>query len=440
MSATFYRDLPAAPTFASAVDNNSCSPLPNDWNVLVAAVRCTETAVEQGRYRDVNAVAVACIAAMRNGFSCHEFPAVFGGDVVTFCVPESALENARALLLECQQLARREFDLDLRIGGVPVTLLRELGTDVKVGHFGTAEGQTQVIVTGEGINTAEDLVKGSHQFLIQRSRSSLKANFAGFQSRVSEISASGAENVSLLIRALDPSELERTLAYAHVLQLIESIYGETDSHHPVDAQGPRSGFSPDALRNEARVCNPGFNRIGKAMHLLSVLPQVAARAGVHNTEGSDGMAKPQMRDLSNWRGFDGQLRMVITGTTEQRAKLRGRLSELHYSSRIAFGMHASNSSLITSIVDDSAGSCVHFVDGGAGGYATASIEMKAQLRVLEARQQRIDAEAGESLAAELRRQSANFRKTSDAIGEVQLSNLPFAARENRQERVASAPL
>lgn len=435
MSATFYRDLPAAPTFASAVDNNSYSPLPNDWNVLVAAVRCTETAVEQGRYRDVNAVAVACIAAMRNGFSCHEFPAVFGGDVVTFCVPESALENARALLLECQQLAQREFDLDLRIGGVPVTLLRELGTDVKVGHFRTAEGKTQVIVTGEGINAAKDLVKGSHQFLIQRSRSSLKANFAGFQSRFSEIPASGAENVSLLIRALDPSELERTLAYAHMLQLIESIYGETDSHHPVDAQGPRSGISPEALRNEARICNPGFNRIGKAIHVLSVLPQVATRAGVHNTEGRDDLVKPQVRDLSNWRGFDGQLRMVITGNTEQRAKLRGRLSELHNSARIAFGMHASNSSLITSIVGERSVDCVHFVDGGAGGYALASIEMKAQLRTLEARQQQVDAEVGESLAGELRHQTANFRKASEAVNEVRPAIAPFATQEIRQERL-----
>jgi hypothetical protein len=445
VTAKFYSDLPTSESFASAFESRACRPLPDDWTVLVATVRCIEAAVEQGRYRDVNAVAVASIAAIRNGFPGQDYPVIFCGDGVTLCLPENALENARALLLDCQQLARREFDLDLRIGAVPVSLLRELGTDVRVGRVSSATGQPQAWVTGDGLSTAEDLVKSSHQFLIQRSRSSLKANFAGFQCRLDEVPSPSEETISLLVRAVDGSELEQTLTYTHVLQLIGSIYGSENAHHPVRATGVRMRLSPGWLRNEARVCNPGYNRLGKAMHLLSVLPQFAGIADARSVDGANGSCEAAVRRQSHWRGFDDQLRMVIAGTVEHRARLRARLTELHHSGRVAFGIHVSNSSLITSIVCAQTGETLHFIDGTSGGYALAAVEMKAQLRVLESQQQRTDIAIGESLAAELRRQSAHFRKDRREISDRQsderlLDELGLATKENRQKRVGLSPL
>ena len=46
---------------------------------------------------------------------------------------------------------------------------------------------------------------------------------------------------------------------------------------------------------------------------------------------------------------------------------------------IAFGIHASSNALITCMISHHQKDHVHFVDGSAGGYALASVEMKQQL-------------------------------------------------------------
>ncbi len=407
VSSTFYRDLPALESFSTFFDASSHSPLPDDWHVLVADVRDSKRAIEAGHYRNVNTVGVACIAAMRDGFPDQDYPFVFGGDGASFCIPTSALENAKTILLDCQQLARKDFDLDLRIGAVPVTLLRELGTDVCIGKLRISLNYAQAMVTGDGWAMAERLVKSSHQFLIQRSKSSLRASFAGFECRWREIPSPSEENISLLVMALEDTELERRLTYTHVQHLIESIYGSPETHHPVRVEELNLDLSPLSMRSEARVRNPGFNRVSKAMHMLSVWPLVATgRYLMENkvrTEFTDwGGYKARLRDNTDFRKFDDLLRMVIAGTLEQRAKLRSRLSELAASGRIVDGLHASEGALLTCIVGDYNDDHVHLVDGSNGGYAVAAVELKAQLKAFEARVASVDEAVGEDLHQRLR--------------------------------------
>lgn len=406
-SSSFYRDLPAYGSFAGFFEARRYAALPVDWSVLVADVRGSTRAIEAGRYRDVNSVGVACIAAMRNAFPDLAFPFAFGGDGATFCIPEGALENAKAVMLDCQQLARQEFDLDLRIGAVPVSLLRDLGADVRVGKWQVNPHYVQAMMSGDGLATAEQLIKRSHQFLIHSSRSSLRANFAGFECRWNEIPSPSEENISLLVVALEASELERRLTYAHVQHLIESIYGQAEEHHPVHVDGLRLNLSPLAMRGEARVRNPGHNRIGKVMHLLGTWPRVATgrylMAHGVQTESTDwGGYKARLRDNTDFRKFDDMLRMVIAGTVEQRARLRSRLGELASSGRVAFGLHASRAALITCVIGDYDQDHVHFLDGSDGGYALAAVELKAQLKALEEATGNATTAVAESLADRLR--------------------------------------
>lgn len=405
-STTFYRDLPAYESFTGFFEDLQYTPLPADWYVLEAHVRGSTRAIEAGRYRDVNTVCVACIAAMRNAFPDLEFPFVFRGDSATFCIPENALENARAVLLDCQRLARHEFDLDLRIGAVPVSLLRDIGTDVRVGRWQVNPHHVQAMMAGDGLATAEQLISSSHQFLIRSSRSVLQANFRGFECRWKEIPSPSEETISLLVRAAEATALERRLTYAHVQNLIESIYGQPREHHPVHADGLRLSLSPLSMRGEARVRNPGHNRVGKIMHLFGAWPRVVtgrylmARGSHASSTDQDGY-KARLRDHTDCRKFDDMLRMVIAGTVRQRARLRLRLGELAESGRIVFGMHASRGALITCVVGDYDHDHVHFVDGSDGGYAMAAVEMKSRLRALEARAV-MRQSVGDSLAALLR--------------------------------------
>ena len=90
-----------------------------------------------------------------------------------------------------------------------------------------------------------------------------------------------------------------------------------------------------------------------------------------------------MVDNSDFRKFDGALRMVIDGSDAQYEALRSHLDEQHREGRLAYGMHKSSEALVTCIVFSYNGNHVHFVDGSDGGYAMAARGLKEQLKALQ---------------------------------------------------------
>ena len=87
---------------------------------------------------------------------------------------------------------------------------------------------------------------------------------------------------------------------------------------------------------------------------------------------------------SDFRKFDGMLRMVMDGSETQYRDLREYLDGQHREGRLVYGMHRSREALLTRIVFSYDGNYVHFVDGSDGGYAIAARGLKAQLKSLRA--------------------------------------------------------
>jgi hypothetical protein len=92
--------------------------------------------------------------------------------------------------------------------------------------------------------------------------------------------------------------------------------------------------------------------------------------------------KQELIDNTDFRKFDGVLRMVIDVSEEQFAMTESFLQRLHGERKICFGLHTSTTALITCFVSSYTGNHVHFLDGGDGGYALAAKQLKAQLRSL----------------------------------------------------------
>jgi len=90
--------------------------------------------------------------------------------------------------------------------------------------------------------------------------------------------------------------------------------------------------------------------------------------------------KEDMVDNSDFRKFDGTLRMVIDGSDAQYEELRAYLEDRRREGRLVYGMHKSREALVTCIVFSYNGNHVHFVDGSDGGYAMAARELKDQIR------------------------------------------------------------
>jgi hypothetical protein len=91
-----------------------------------------------------------------------------------------------------------------------------------------------------------------------------------------------------------------------------------------------------------------------------------------------------MVENSDFRKFDGTLRMVIDGSEAQYRDLRDYLDGEHRHGRLVYGMHRSREALMTCIVFSYNGYHLHFVDGSDGGYAIAARDLKAQLKSLTA--------------------------------------------------------
>ncbi len=74
------------------------------------------------------------------------------------------------------------------------------------------------------------------------------------------------------------------------------------------------------------------------------------------------------------------LRQVISGTKKQRKNLTVYLKEKHDNKECVYGIHASNSALMTCMIDDRKGEHFHFIDAADGGYAIAALQMKEQIK------------------------------------------------------------
>jgi hypothetical protein len=95
-----------------------------------------------------------------------------------------------------------------------------------------------------------------------------------------------------------------------------------------------------------------------------------------------GQYKQNLIANTDYRKFDETLRMIISGTLEQRKQLVAYLEKLHIERKIVYGIHASPAAIITCMIFNYDTDHVHFLDGSNGGYTMAAKEMKRQLKEL----------------------------------------------------------
>ena len=89
--------------------------------------------------------------------------------------------------------------------------------------------------------------------------------------------------------------------------------------------------------------------------------------------------RTELVENTDFRKFDGMLRMVIDSSEAQTAALDAFLNEKYQSRQLVYGMHKSREALVTCLVQSYTGNHLHFVDGSDGGYAMAAKALKQQL-------------------------------------------------------------
>jgi hypothetical protein len=212
---TFYDDLPTIDSIAQVTDSSLYRDVPDDWYVVLCDIQDSTKAIEAGRYRDVNAISGATIAAMLNIAPGTDLPFVFGGDGATILIPPPFLEKARGALVTTQTLAAEQFNLTLRIGIIPVKDILDVGYEFHVTKLRTSDNFNQAIISGGGLTYAEALLKDPdyYQKYTVPDTGNYDADYTGFECRWNAIPSPYGETISLLVNALPLSLVNRNAVY-----------------------------------------------------------------------------------------------------------------------------------------------------------------------------------------------------------------------------------
>lgn len=384
----FYRDLPALPSFEAAIDTSCHVELPEDWWVVIADIVDSTQAIAEGAYKKVNTVGVACIAAIANIDRTLELPFIFGGDGATFAIPESLRERAIVALRGTQELAAGSFGLDLRAGLVRVGDLCRDGHWVRVARIKLSSQVSQPVFSGRGWEEAERRVKagsGSGVVHVHRGEGPAEASFEGFECRWQNVPSFRDYKLSLIIVATTADPQINQATYRRVLAAIGDIFGDLGGSHPLRPERLKLSFSPLSLGGELMVRTWRAGLPGKLAYVLRMLLQNLAGLWLF-ARNIDTRAvrwsryRDDMVSNTDFRKFDGALRMVLDASESQAAELTRRLQDEAATGALAWGINQSREALITCLVESHEGKHLHFIDGSDGGYTLAARQLKAQLQ------------------------------------------------------------
>lgn len=379
----FFAHLPNIHHISEITVAENYHDLPLDWIIALSDVRGSTRAIEAGRYKEVNGVAAATITALLNTIPGIDLPFVFGGDGATIVLPEDAVQQARRALIAVQRLARDFFQLELRIGLVPVRDVVAAGYSVRVAKLRMSENFQQAIFTGGGLNYAEKLLKDPRYaalYQVVDTGEPIEADFTGFECRWHELPSPHGETVSLVIQTVSGDNERNRIIYRDIIRKIEQFYGDSLTRHPIDMRRMRVATNPQKFKVETAIRQ-------KTLSLLSRLKLMFySIVGYFLWKYHDNLwdnYKKVVMESTDHEKFDDTLRMVISGTPEQRAALQEYLESRRAVGDIVYGIHPSQYALMTCLVFDRFGRQVHFVDGADGGYALAAKEMKSQFAALQ---------------------------------------------------------
>jgi hypothetical protein len=350
--------------------------LPDDWSIGIADIVESTKAIAAQRYKAVNTAGAAVIAAVANALDGREFPFVFGGDGASFAVAPGDVETAREALAATAAWVRDDLDLAMRVGLVPVAVIRARGFDVRVARFAPSPHVTYAMFSGGGLGFADTALKRG-EFAVEPAPPGTHPNLDGLSCRFEEIPATRGVILSVLIvpaAAADPATFRGVIE--PVIALIEQT---PQAGRPVPAGGPPARWPPVGLDLEARAARGGSLPMRRARVLAWTLASYLIMRFRINIGGFVPQAYiDQVVENSDFRKFDDGLRMVLDCTPALADAIEQQLTEAASAGIVRYGLHRQDAAMMTCFTPSPLRSDhVHFIDGARGGYASAAIALKA---------------------------------------------------------------
>jgi len=384
----FYTKLPIHEDFGCIADVDRFSDFPPDWIIIVTDITQSTIAVNNGKYREVNTIGASVIAAILNIAGDTVIPYVFGGDGATLCIPPELKKSAIDTLAEVQKISLNSFELTLRTGMISVAEVTERGHRLRVARCRMSDYLVSAMFTGDGLEAAETLIKSgvapidmtSTQLDIDRQNL-----FSGLECRWDRIPSRHGETISLIVKTSNSDEYQNAIIYAEVISKIKQIYGTDETHCPLHLSNLNLSLSNKKLQTEFAIRTFNTSNIRKIFYWLKIRLQILISKLSDITKnkifGFDALKyKSELIKNSDYKKFDGMLRMVISGGAKQREQLCEYLETLESEGKLHFGLHCSDSAQITCLIFNRKQQHIHFIDGADGGYTMAAIELKKKTK------------------------------------------------------------
>lgn len=350
--------------------------MPANWHVLITDVKNSTKATQDGLHETVNLVATGSIVAVLN-IAYKEgitVPFFFGGDGATFIIPASILDATTHALLLHRENTKNTFNLDLRVGHVPVAEIYEEGYELNISKLKTSDVFAIPVLLGDGLLFAEKKIKGPDYLFSELQKRNEELDLSGMQCRWDRIKPplNNQEIVSLLVIAA--KGVKQSTAFKKVIDSIDEIYGEQQTRTPISVSKLKLKSTLAKIGLEMRTRMGGF----KPFYLISTWLKTSLGVFYFRTkQGKNYLMR--LVDMSDTLVIDGKINTVISGTAAQREKLEAALNKIESTGEIFYGLYVSSESVMSCYVRNMNDKHVHFVDGAEGGYTKAAGVLKLKI-------------------------------------------------------------
>lgn len=387
ISDNFYADLPVTKNFSDIADLSHYTRLPSGWSAVVSDVKNSTVAINNGEYKAVNITGVSVITSILNVLKPLSVPYIFGGDGSSLCVPDNVLDKVKDALVATQEMSQMQFGLQLRIGIVPVSEIRKAGYDILVSKQKISEHYTQAAFAGGGLEYAENVIKDDDNesaFRIESKKTS-EPDYTGLECRWENVPSKHGETISLIVKATADNQDDEYRIYTEIINKVYDIYGDESSSRPVYEEGLKLTLSNNLLKYETKARTFGKSISELVIYKLkirvqAVLGRIFMSRKIKTGDTDWGKYKSTFVKNTDYRKFDGVLREVLSGNKQQRQVLEQYLNERYSKGECFYGIHVSESALVTCMINNCIDQHFHFIDGADGGYAMAAMMMKQQLK------------------------------------------------------------
>jgi len=351
--------------------------VPEDWHVIITDIRNSTAAVASGQHETVNFIATGSIVTVLNiAYKAKiTVPFFFGGDGATFIVPPVIIAPVMSALLIFKKNTLDNFDLDLRAGTIPVSMIYEQGNQLRISKFKSSETLSIPVVLGNGLSYAEKVIKAEDYLFADHSELESELDLTGMECRWDKIGPPEDHNEVVTLLAVATDGIKQAEAFRKVILLLDNIYGTPEKRQPISVSKLKLKTTFSRLGMEMRAKIESVNLFKK---IYTWITHSLAHLYFSTRKGKDYLTR--LVNMSDTLVIDGRINTVISGTDKQRLNLQDSLKKLEQQGDIKFGICVSKESVMSCYVRDLQDDHIHFVDGAEGGYTNAAGELKFKLR------------------------------------------------------------